>query len=294
MKQALLILLGTAFLSSAIAQEKDTIPVPKKEQGDTIRVGDIIILKKGGEVDKDKNEEDVDIYAEGSISIIPTHKTKKRNNITTNWLIFDYGILNIDDQTNYSSQEAIDFMPGANPSINSSDFYVKSPKSFNINIWLFMQRLNVYKHVVNLKYGFGIEMHNFYYKSRVRYQDDVTGTYTFRDTVSLSKNKLAADYFTVPFMININTNPRQRNGGLNLSFGISAGYLYNGRQKIESGERGKQKYGGGFNLEPWKIAAIGELGLGPIKFYGSYALTELHKYGVDQHPYAVGIRFSRL
>ena len=32
-----------------------------------------------------------------------------------------------------------------------------------MNIWLFMQRLNMIQHVVNLKYGFGLELNNYFY-----------------------------------------------------------------------------------------------------------------------------------
>ncbi len=40
------------------------------------------------------------------------------------------------------------------------------------------------------------------------------------------------------------------------------------------------------------FAYIGELGLGPVKLYGSYSITPLHQYGVDLRPNTIGIRFS--
>jgi hypothetical protein len=40
------------------------------------------------------------------------------------------------------------------------------------------------------------------------------------------------------------------------------------------------------------LAYVGELGLGPVKIFGSYAMTPLHKYGLEQYPYTLGIRFS--
>jgi hypothetical protein len=47
-------------------------------------------------------------------------------------------------------------------------------------------------------------------------------------------------------------------------------------------------------LQPWRFAVVGELGLGPVRLYGSYSLNDLHKEstGLKQTPYAVGIRFS--
>ena len=76
---------------------------------------------------------------------------------------------------------------------------------------------------------------------------------------------------------------------------MSAGYLIASRNKQISAERGKQKVNGDFSFEPWRLATIGEIGLGPIRLYGSYSLNKLQKdiTRVEQYPYTVGIRFSR-
>ena len=155
-----------------------------------------------------------------------------------------------------------------------------------------MQKMNVYKHVVNLKYGLGYEMYNFRYDRSLSYRKDPS-PYIFNDTVSFSKNKLFAGYITVPFMININTAPSKQKS-LSFSAGVSAGYLVASRNKQVSNERGKVKYKGDFDLEPFRLAAIGELGLGPVRLFGSYSLNKLHKSstGLDQTPYSFGIRFS--
>ena len=158
-----------------------------------------------------------------------------------------------------------------------------------------MQRMSLYKNVINLKYGFGIEMNNYYYKSNIRYVENFNtepNVYVIRDTVNFSKDKLAADYITIPFMVNFNTSPNSRNGGLSFSFGVSAGYLYSSRNKMKSDELGKQKLKNDFNLEHWKLSYVAEVGLGPVKLYGSYAMQPMHEYGVKQYAYNIGIRFS--
>jgi len=154
-----------------------------------------------------------------------------------------------------------------------------------------MQRMSLVKRVVNLKYGVGIELYKYFYKSDIRYIDG-PNPYVERQDVDFSCNKLALDYVTVPLMLNINPNPGHKSGGLNISFGASASYLYGARNKQRSDDFGKQKFAGDFNIERWKLAYVGELGLGPVRLYGSYAIKALHQYGVDQHPYTVGIRFS--
>ncbi len=94
-------------------------------------------------------------------------------------------------------------------------------------------------------------------------------------------------------MLNFNTTPDSRRG-LSFSAGVSAGYLVDSRNKQISSQRGKQKYSGDFNLEPWRLAAIGEIGLGPVRLYGSYSINRLQQAVTlfEQFHYAVCIRFS--
>jgi hypothetical protein len=111
------------------------------------------------------------------------------------------------------------------------------------------------------------------------------------DTITYSKNKLACDYLTIPLMLDFNFTPHKRRV-FGISLGISAGYLYSSRQKLISSQNGKQKFHDPFDLNPWKISYIGELQLGPIKLYGSYATQSMFKKGLDQIPYTFGIRLS--
>lgn len=283
MKKVHLVMMGSLLLSLNAMAQTDTTVAPSSE-ADTLRVGSIIIVKNGKETSSRQHDHPA------------PHKVSKpshwKNNVSTNWLVVDLGFANHDDRTNYSSAEAQSFVHGqttGHPAAKS-DFAVKTG-SFNFNVWLFMQRMSLVKKVVNLKYGLGIELYKYYYKSDIKYVDGAN-PYVERQNVDLSCNKFALDYVTVPLMININPNPRQRNGGLNISFGASAGYLYGARNKQRSDDLGKQKVSGDFNIERWKLAYVGELGLGPVRLYGSYTINPLYQYGVDIHPYTVGVRFS--
>ena len=157
---------------------------------------------------------------------------------------------------------------------------------------MFMSKLNLINHVVNLKYGFGLEMNNYRFSNPVIFQTNPTKlTYVPSSVNSFSKNKLAADYLTVPLMLNLNLSPKEKRG-IALSAGISAGYLMNSRQKTKSSANGKQKVHDSFDLEPWKISYVGELKLGGIRLYGSLAKNNLFSRGFDLLPYNVGFRFS--
>ena len=262
----------------ASAQTDSTAKVPET---DTIRIGGMVIIRKPGTADKEIKIRD--------------RRRSKPSNINTNWWILDLGFSNFKDETMYSSLAAQSYAPGS----NEGWFDLKDGKSRNVNIWVFMQRLNLVSHVVNLKYGLGVELNNYRYKQPIRYQEnvpaipnpprvmmDVTAGRTYE------KNKLAADYVTVPMMLNINFTPNRNNNGFGLSGGISAGYLYSARNKTVTSDEGKKKAKDDFELEKWKLSYIAELSLGPVRFYGSYAMKNMYERGLDMTPYNFGIRFS--
>ena len=164
-----------------------------------------------------------------------------------------------------------------------------------------MQRLNLIKHYVNLKYGLGLELNNYRFKTALSMKEggsnpydlshNINHPFIFRDSISFSKNKLAADYVTIPFMLNFRTNPNNSDKGLSLSAGVSVGYLYSSRNKQVS-ERGKHKNRGDYDLEKWKFSYIAELGLGPAHLYGSYSPNSIFEKGLNLMPYNIGIRLS--
>ena len=258
---------------------------------DTVRVGNFVIIKKnnGNEKTYSPNKSDV------NITYKVERRPAKKKNISTNWWIFDLGFANIRDNTNYTAAQAGPYFKTLRPAdgpVNQNSYRLNTGKTSNVNIWLFMQKLNISKHVLNLKYGLGYEMYNIRYDTRISYRKDPQ-PFVHNDSISFSKNKLFAGYLTVPMMINFNPTPDNRKG-FSLSAGMSAGYLLESRNKQVSSERGKEKVNGNFEMEPWRLAAIAELGIGPVRLYGSYSLNRLQKDGtrVEQYPYAVGIRFS--
>ncbi len=215
------------------------------------------------------------------------HKNYKPSNVSTNWIILDLGFSNYTDKTNYASASAQQFAPGA----TRDWFNLRTGKSINVNIWLFMQKLNLIKHVVNLKYGLGIELNNYRYTENIRFVKDPTGV--IMDTIDYRKNKLAADYYTVPMMLDFNFTPHRKEG-FGFSVGASAGYKYSSREKLISRQTGKYKIHDNFDMEPWKISWIGELHLGPVKLYGSLATKSMFRQGLDQTPYYRGDQAQQL
>ncbi len=248
-----------------------------ERKADTIRIGGMIIIKKPGRNNSESRE------------VIVHNKRRSRSNISTNWWVVDLGFANYTDETNYAAARQSGFVSA---DITSEDnLKLRTGKSVNVNIWFFQQRLNLISHVVNLKYGLGVELNNYRFDDeRVRFSKNPTRISLEQELADAAKNKLAADYATIPMMLNFNFTPGRRNG-FGFSAGMSVGYLYSARQKIKD-EGDKTKLRDDFNLEKWKISYIGELSLGPVRLYGSLATRNMWERGLDQTPYSVGIRFS--
>lgn len=291
MKKYVLMLM--ALLCAGLTKAQDSTAT---NAGDTIKVGNFIIIKnKKKSDDRDTTGRDphatIDITIGNDDDVDNNDKeNSKPSNVSTNWFIFDLGFANMRDKTDYGSPEANAYLnANGGAAFTADDLDLNTGKSSNVNLWFFMQKLNITKHVLNLKYGLGMEMYNYRYKKTISYNDDPS--YIYRDSVSFSKNKLFVNYLTVPLMFNINATPEKRKG-FTLSAGVSAGYRISSRNKQISDERGKDKIKGDFDLEPWRFAYVAEMGIGPVRVYGSYSVNTLHQNGLQQYPYTVGLRFS--
>lgn len=281
---------------------------------DTIQIKGLIILKG-------KNAQGKSVFKAYQDTAYAREKLKK--NLHTKWLVFDLGFNNFRDRSNYSDAMVISLHPassaGSNQFYNAqaleksydysgqalnrfvprmasapltpSEFKLITGKSINFNLWVVMQRLNLHKHKLNLIYALGLEMNNYRYARNISYVPGYPTT-IIRDSVEFSKNKLFAQYLTIPVMLNFNSNPARPGRSFELSLGVSGGYLLKSRTKQVSEERGKVRRADDFSLNKWRFGLTGELAYGPIKLFSNFALTPLHDYGLEQYPFSVGFRFN--
>ncbi|MFN6287227.1 MAG: outer membrane beta-barrel protein [Bacteroidota bacterium] len=218
--------------------------------------------------------------------LFKTEKKKELKNIENFWWVLDLGFSGYNDQSNYALARTIGFVA---PNVGKDQLKLNMAASRNVNLWILMQRVNLVKHRLNLKYGVGLEMNNYRFEQEnIQFQKNPTAIYL--GMVEYNKVKLAADYITVPMMLNLNTSPEKSNG-LRLSAGVSAGFLYSSRFKTKEGGD-IDKIRSDFDLEPFKFSWVGELGLGPITLYTSFAINNMWNKGLDMRPYNVGIRLG--
>ncbi|HEU4556085.1 MAG TPA: outer membrane beta-barrel protein [Chitinophaga sp.] len=277
---------------------------------DTIQIKSLIIIK--GKDARGKNT-----YKFYNDTAYTRNKLKK--NLHTKWLVIDLGFNNYIDRSDYAGAGAAALMAYASPGYSSvtnksydysavglntfaprsasapltpDEFKLIPGKSINVNIWILMQRLNIYKHKLNLIYAIGVEMNNYRYARSITYVPGYPTQIIREDSIHFSKNKLFAEYLSVPLMLNFTSNPARPGRSVDVSMGVMAGYLVKSRTKQISEERGKVKRTDDFNLNKWRFGITTELGYGPVKLYGNFALTPLHDYGLEQYPFSVGIRFN--
>ncbi|GAB4092977.1 porin family protein [Flaviaesturariibacter terrae] len=276
MKRMLLATLALGSTMCGLAQT-DSTKSSSTSTPDTIRVGGMVIVRDGKGNQK------------GTRSVSFGNGRRNANGkFTSGGPVLDIGFANFTDRTNYASAEAQAIAPGGKDDL----LRLRNGKSINVNIWFFMHRVSLVKRAVNLKYGLGIELNNYRFDDpQVHLTKNPTKVFSDATYSDVNKNKLAADYLTVPLMLNFNFTPG-RNHPFGISAGASVGYLYSSRQKTRVGSK-KSKVHDDFELEPWKLSWIGEVQLGQLHFYGSYAMKSMWRKGLDVTPYTVGIRLSR-
>ena len=263
-----LFMLGTSLTSIAqtdtiavLATKNDTIVLAANK--DTVKIGSILIVTK--KESEDRNFKTVLKIGDASFGkpndgelgwisgdfkktkIEISKGPKKLKNIQTNWWTLDLGFANYHDKspTIYWLAAHPDILPYGPGPIQSSSFSLNNKKSTNVNLWVVQQKVNVYQHKINLKYGIGLEMFNFRFEKPISFREDISGYVKYDDAV-FTKNKLLVKYLTIPLQINFKPNPNLKKG-FYASVGMSAGYLLNAKNKQISEERGKEKFGGNFN-----------------------------------------------
>ncbi len=254
--------------------QTDTTAAPKNvPQNDTIRIGGMVIIRRAGSKDRE--------IVHDREYRMRSRRSEKPSNVSTNWWVMDICFSNYSEKSVYPNV--------LTSGITKDDLKARAGKSRNVNIWFFMQKLNIAKHVLNLKYGMGLELNNYHFDNdKLLFAKNPT--LITEGTEAFKKNKLAVDYLTFPIMLNVNFTPN-RKSGFGISAGVSGGYMYSARYKTKvDGDIKKVK--SDFDLERFKLAYIGELSLGPVKLYGSYAMNNMWDKGLDMTPYTLGFRFS--
>ena len=162
MKRTLMALAAMLLAASTFAQTTDSsynavADTTGRGGPDTLRVGNFIIVKQSKYRGLNNEQNTYDKHRRIVVLTNPHaygyDSNYSKHTFTTNWLVFDLGFANINDKTDYEEANNSDYLrrisgAGEKP-FTASDLKLRT-KSSNVNIWAFVQRLNIAKNALNL------------------------------------------------------------------------------------------------------------------------------------------------
>lgn len=126
--------------------------------------------------------------------------------------------------------------------------------------------------------GLGFQLQTFGMKNNYRMVDSPDSLYGTLDNVrNYKRNSLNANYLTVPLVLQFNTK-RNLEEAFHVSAGVMGGYLLSSNffyKWDENGKTQKEKAEGNYNLNPFQVNAVAEIGFGNYTLVGTYGLNPL-------------------
>lgn len=290
-KSALLIC--TALLTSTLgwANEK-----PKAKDSFKIVIGDSVVIK----ISEHEEEKVVTIKGlnkkpeQSEQSIFKTRKKteKKPERFSVSYLMMDVGINGLHDKTAYNAPAAANFVRVESQYRNENFMGLKAAASRNFNLWPVMVSFNASKSKnqrILLSSGIGVQWYNFKFNNPVEIVGGLD-PHIARADFNFSKNKLGLSYLSAPLMLTGQTRITGKKW-LTYGVGVIGGYRLQSWTKQKSSQEGKMKERDPFNMEPFQWSLTAEIGVTNIlRLYGTYQMTNMWKSGIQQQPFAIGIR----
>ena len=182
---------------------------------------------------------------------------------------------------------------GTSLSTANRNLKIDNGKSYHVNI-TYNHYFNLYREFVRISGGIGLDWNNY------RLSGDSIPTpnapkLTFtNDGTAYDKNKLLARYVTAPVMLHLNTRRGQNGNSLGVSGGVEFGYLINGKNKLISNAKGKQKIKDTYNLDDFRYGYVARVSYGSMGIYGKYYPESAFKTGEgpDLNTFCVGLTFG--
>ena len=253
-----------------------------------------------------KNPTHVTVDIDG-VSLSKKTKEERRNaRFLTTYGMVDLGFNRIDDNTSYGNSSGTFnslYGIGADPNAiyeapSSAPFKLNEGKSINVNVWIANTRLRLAdgdRQKLYFTSGIGLQMYNFRFNSRKMYASDPnTHLETIPANLDVEKNKLGFTYAAIPVGLLAKTRITPKRW-LVYGASVTGGYRLASWTKLKTAQQGKEKNHDPFNFSDFNACVMAEVGIDDvIRFYASYQLTPLSSGPLNQHPFAIGVRFFGL
>lgn len=295
------LLLGSAAVHSQEIKKTTTTVIVKEQDGDTLST--TIITDTVRDASR-KRKVSVMIGTDGievkrrktATAASDSVRTKARPRLRVQWGMVDLGVNRIDDKTNIGALNA-----GGNPVTQAQHdniFKLRESKSVNVNVWIVNGALRLSESRRQKWYvtsGLGLQMYNFRYENPYRYTKTSPDYPTLIDSSrrNFQKNKLGFTYASIP--LGVLGKTRIGDKWLVYGGGVMGGLRLASWTKLKTDAFGKEKSHDAFDFRNFNAGVYAEVGVDDIvRLYGTYQLTPLQKTGVEQYPFAIGVRFLGL
>lgn len=235
----------------------------------------VIIYQNKGEIEADLN-------IDGHNKEIPKPKKQGYFYSPSIWSGFELGINGY--LNNQNSLGLADSLRG---------FDLNYANAFVVNINPYEAHLRIINNRLFLTTGFGFEINNYRFNSKMRMIPDTRPLQTvLEDSSNYKRNKLTTMYLNVPLYMSISLgNNKQR---FTISPGVTAGWLIRSYQKRILDDDGKNKIRtrDDFNLQPFRFNASLRLNYRDVTVFANYSLNELFYAGrgPELYPFSVGVQ----
>lgn len=219
-------------------------------------------------------------YGLVSAQEVDTLQIEKKNVMETRWMLLDMGW----NQFTFT-----------NPNIDNSPLALNVSKSFQFDLNIFRQRISLYRHKLNIEYGFALDFNRYELANSYILQPYSTVvTPEFIDTVSYKRNSLKTISFAVPLLIQFESNPDQKFKSFHVGAGGFLGLNVSAKNIQRTTTREKLNVKGDFNLSSLKYGLQAEIGYSYVTFIYKLNLSSLfigqQSSGYFIYPMTFGVR----
>lgn len=219
--------------------------------------------------DFDDAFEDFDaIYLLGD-ELFKRKKAKKKKNVETDWFALDIGL------------NGLLFEGSPSLPTSLSNLELDPLRSVHVNVGVFQQKVNIYKHRVGFVYGVNYDNNDYRFSNDIDFKVNDAGdsiSFKSRQSQGFDRNKLTTRFLTIPVAFRFDFNPKIKRGG-HITIGAHAGYRLTSFFKtvrFDDGKR-KTKLRDDYLLNNTRFGAYVKVGYKGFNIFGNYIFTPMFR-----------------
>lgn len=248
-------------------------------------------IKRTLRVEEDLWDDFEDLFEDGmfrySSDKIKIKSRKKNKNVETDWFSVDIGLNGFIHEGSASLPSSL------------SNLELDPLRSVHVNVGIFQQKINLYKHHVGFVYGVNYDNNDYRFSNDIDFRvtdDGDSISYLSRQTEGFDRNKLTTRFLTIPVALRFDFQPNKRRGG-HITIGGHAGYRLTSFFKtvsFEGRDKNKTKLRDDFLLNNLRFGAYVKVGYKGFNLFGNYVFTPMFREGTAPvlNTFSFGLAFG--